>query len=168
LKKLPAFPRILKTPEPARSAKIAGKDGKEVFRDFRAFLDHSLEPAAMVKDIMSTNIVTVADNATLMEASIFMEKENRTSAPVVDAEGFVCGFISLRDIMKGRKNGRMQSPIKAYMSRPVISAAADDTVRDVERLFYRHKIGCLPILESGRLIGMVTRWDYLQFQRKIF
>jgi tRNA nucleotidyltransferase (CCA-adding enzyme) len=60
----------------------------------------------------------------------------------------------------------MQSPVKAYMSRPVISAGSMVTMREIERIFYRYKIGHLPILDDGKLQGIVTRWDYLQFQRR--
>ena len=152
----------------AASAKITGKEGREVFDSLIKFLDNALEPAARAKDIMSKNVITANDTATLMEVSISMEKENCTAMPVVDRDGLVCGFISLRDIMKGRKHGKMQAPVKAYMSRPVISASADDTIRVIERMFYKHKISCLPILDNGKLIGMVTRWDYLQFQKNSF
>jgi tRNA nucleotidyltransferase (CCA-adding enzyme) len=84
----------------------------------------------------------------------------------VDAEGNVSGFISLRDIMKGRKNGKMHAPVKAYMSRPVISAGSKVTMREIERIFYKHKISHLPILEDGKLLGIVTRWDYLHFHKQ--
>jgi tRNA nucleotidyltransferase (CCA-adding enzyme) len=97
---------------------------------------------------------------------MFLERVDLTSCPVVDKEGSVSGFISLRDIMKGRKNGKMQAPVKAFMSRPVISAGSKITLREIERIFYKYKIGHLPILEEGKLLGIVTRWDYLQFQKR--
>jgi len=68
--------------------------------------------------------------------------------------------------MKGRKNGKMQSPVKAFMSKPIISANGTATLREIERVFYKHKISHLPILEKGKLQGIVTRWDYLQFKKQ--
>jgi tRNA nucleotidyltransferase (CCA-adding enzyme) len=150
----------------AASAKISGRDGREFFKEFRLFLDYALEPAANVKDIMTKNVFTIHETTSLMDASIFLERVDLTSAPVVDKEGNVSGFISLRDIMKGRKHGKMQAPVKAYMSRPVISAGSKVTMREIERIFYKHKIGHLPILENGKLLGIVTRWDYLQFYKR--
>ena len=150
----------------AASAKITGRDGREFFEEFYTYLEHSLEPATRVKDIMTKNVFTIYETTTLMDASLFLERVDLTAVPVVDAKGDVSGFISLRDIMKGRKNGKMQSPVKAFMSKPAISAGSMVTMREVERIFYRYKIGYLPILEEGKLLGIVTRWDYLQYQKR--
>jgi len=150
----------------AASARITGKDGQKFFGEFRNFLNYALEPAAAVGDIMTKNVFTIHETTSLMEASMFLERVDLTACPVVDKEGNVSGFISLRDIMKGRKHGKMQSPVKAYMSKPVISAGSNVTLREMERIFYKHKIGHLPILEEGKLLGIVTRWDYLQFHKR--
>jgi len=150
----------------AASAKITGRDGPEFFNEFRSYLEHSLEPATRAKDIMTKNVFTIYETTSLMDASMFLERVDLTAVPVVDANGDVTGFISLRDIMKGRRHGKMQAPVKAYMSMPVISAGTSVTLREMERIFYRHKIGYIPILEEGKLMGIVTRWDYLQFQKR--
>ena len=150
----------------AASARISGRKGMEFFDSFRASLEHSLEPAVRVKDIMTKNVFTINESTSLMEASIFLESIDRTAVPVVDKNGGVTGVISLRDIMKGRKHGKMHSPVKAYMSKPVISAGSKVTMREIERIFYKHKISHLPILEEGKLLGILNRWDYLQFQRR--
>jgi tRNA nucleotidyltransferase (CCA-adding enzyme) len=39
-------------------------------------------------------------------------------------------------------------------------------MREVERLFYKHHIGHLPILEDEVLIGIVTRWDFLEYKKR--
>jgi len=149
----------------AASAKVTGVNGQKFFQEFLQFLNYSLEPAIVVNEIMTKNVFTIHETTSLMEASMFLERVELTACPVVDKEGNVSGFISLRDIMKGRKHGKMQSPVKAFMSKPVISAGTKVTLREVERLFYKNKIGHLPILEDGKLLGIVTRWDYLQFHK---
>jgi len=150
----------------AASAKIIGRDGLEFFDEFTSYLDHSLEPATRAKDIMTKNVFTILESTSLMDASIFLERVDLTAVPVVNTEGNVSGFISLRDIMKGRRHGKMQAPVKAYMSAPVISAGSMVTMREVERIFYKYRISHLPILEEGKLLGIVTRWDYLQYQKR--
>jgi tRNA nucleotidyltransferase (CCA-adding enzyme) len=149
----------------AASAKISGRNGDEFYEEFKSYLEHSLKPAARAKDIMTKNVFIVQETTSLMEASMFLERVDLTAVPVMDNEGNVSGFISLRDIMKGRKHGKMQSPVKAYMSKPVISANCSTTMREIERIFHKEKIGHIPILEEGKLLGIVTRWDYLQFQK---
>jgi len=150
----------------AASARITGRDGQQFYTEFRYFLEYALEPAARVKDIMTKNVFTIHETTTLMDASMFLERVDYTGCPVVDNEGNVSGFISLRDIMKGRKHGKMGTAVKAFMSKPVISAGSKITMRDIERIFYKHKISHLPILEDGKLIGIVTRWDYLQYRKR--
>jgi len=150
----------------AASARVTGRDGREFFREFKSRLEHSLEPAARAKDVMTKNVFTIHETTSLMDASMFLERLDYTGVPVVDKEGDVSGFISLRDIMKGRKHGKMQAPVKAYMSKPVISVGSMATMREIERIFHKEKIGHLPILEGGKLLGIVTRWDYLQFQKQ--
>jgi len=149
----------------AASAKISSGDGQKFFEEFRQFLNFALKPAVVVNEIMTKNVFTIHETTSLMEASMFLERVDLTACPVVDKEGNVSGFISLRDIMKGRKHGKMQAPVKAYMSVPVISAGGKVTLREIERIFFKNKIGHLPILEEGKLMGIVTRWDYLQFQK---
>jgi tRNA nucleotidyltransferase (CCA-adding enzyme) len=150
----------------AASAKITGVNGQKFFEEFRQFLNSALEPAVVVNEIMTKNVFTIHETTSLMEASMFLERVDLTACPVVDKEGNVSGFVSLRDIMKGRKHGKMQAPVKAYMSAPVISAGSKVTLREIERIFYKNKIGHIPILEDGKLLGIVTRWDYLQFHKR--
>jgi tRNA nucleotidyltransferase (CCA-adding enzyme) len=56
----------------------------------------------------------------------------------------------------------MGSPVRAYMIRNVISASPDITMREIERLFFRHHIGHLPIVRNNALAGIVSRGDYLR------
>ena len=150
----------------AASARIVGADGNMFYEEFNSYLEKSLAPAMRAKDIMTKNVFTIHETTSLMDASLFLERVNFTAVPAVDIEGNVSGYISLRDIMKGRMHGKMHSPIKAYMSKPVIYANSMVTMREIERIFYKHKIGYLPILEEGKLLGVVTRWDYLQYQKQ--
>ncbi|MDR0496964.1 MAG: CBS domain-containing protein [Treponema sp.] len=150
----------------AASAKITGWEGKNFFEELKINLEFLLKPATRAKDIMTKNVFTIHETTSLLDASMFLERVDHTAVPVVDKEGEVSGFISLRDIMKGRKHGKMQSSVKAYMSRPVVSAGSMATMREIEHIFHKDKIGHLPILENGKLLGIVTRWDYLQFQKK--
>jgi len=150
----------------AASARITGRNGEEFFEEFKSRLEHSLEPAARALDIMTKNVFTIHETTSLLDASMFLERLDYTGVPVVDKEGDVSGFISLRDIMKGRKHGKMQASVKAYMSKPAISVGSMATMREIERIFHKEKIGHLPILEGGKLMGIVTRWDYLQFQKQ--
>ncbi|WP_010261473.1 CBS domain-containing protein [Treponema primitia] len=150
----------------AGSAKINGREGPEFFEEFLGYLEQSLTPATRAADIMTRDVHRVSETMSLLEASVFLEKADLTGAPVLDAEENVSGFISLRDIMKGRKAGVMKAPVRAYMSKPAVTAGSNLTMREIERIFYKHHIGRLPIVEDRKLLGILTRWDYLQYRKR--
>jgi tRNA nucleotidyltransferase (CCA-adding enzyme) len=150
----------------AASAKISSRDGNGFFQELKSYLEQSLKPATRAKDIMTQNVFTIHETTSLMDASMFLERVDYTAVPVVDKKGNVSGFISLRDIMKGRKHGKMHAPVKAYMSTPVISIGSTATMREIERLFHREEIHHLPIIDDGKLQGIVSRWDYLHFHKR--
>jgi tRNA nucleotidyltransferase (CCA-adding enzyme) len=150
----------------AASAKISGRDGFSFFEEFSAYLEKSLAPATRARDIMTRDVQTLGENMSLLDASLFFEKTDLTGVPVVDTHGEVSGFISLRDIMKGRKASVMNAPVRAYMIKPAITADSSVTMREIERIFYKHHIGRLPIVENKKLIGIVSRWDYLQYKKR--
>ena len=146
----------------ASSATIRGRSGGDVFRELLARLDEGLIPAVTAARIMTKELLTIDPDWTLLDASRYLEKIDHTGAPVVASDGKMVGFISLRNIMTGRKGGNMNAPVRAYMVKKVITAGPDATIRSIEELFFRNNIGHLPIVEEGRLVGIVTRTDYLQ------
>ncbi|QQO11067.1 CBS domain-containing protein [Breznakiella homolactica] len=150
----------------AGSAKIENQEGPVFYDDFCSYLEQSLTPATRARDIMTREFRTIREEMTLMEASRFLEEADLTGVPVLNGQGELKGFLSLRDIMKGRKAEQMHSPVKAYMTRKVIASDGSISIREVERIFYRNHIGHLPIVEDNKLVGIVTRWDYLEFKKR--
>ncbi|GHV64269.1 hypothetical protein AGMMS49587_16310 [Spirochaetia bacterium] len=150
----------------AASAKIINRDGPAFYEEFLACLESSLSPATRAENIMTRNVRTIHENNSLLEASLLLEEAELTGVPVLNNNEEVTGYIGLRDIMKGRKAAVMNAPVKAYMSKPAIIASGAVTMREVERMFYKHHIGHLPIVEDHKLVGIVTRWDYLQYKKR--
>ncbi|MDR2519173.1 MAG: CBS domain-containing protein [Spirochaetaceae bacterium] len=150
----------------AASVKITNRSGGDFFDEFLAYLEASLKPATRAQDIMTRRVLTIRENMTLMEASRFLEEIDHTGAPVLDSRGAVSGFLSLRDIMKGRRASQMHAPVKAYMTRNVVTSDGAITMREVERLFYKHHISHIPIINPrGELLGIVTHGDYLAYKK---
>jgi len=149
----------------AASALLKKMDGTEIFNRLIEHLHGSLIPAIIAEKIMTRDVGVIREDWSLLEASIFLEGINHSGAPVVDERGKLTGFMTLKDIMKGRKGSQMHAPAKAYMNRKIITGKKNTTVREIESLLYKNNIGHLPIEENGRLIGIVTRSDYLDFIR---
>jgi tRNA nucleotidyltransferase (CCA-adding enzyme) len=146
----------------ASSALVKNSAGRLAFHALQAYLRVALAPALMAEKIMCRDVVTIPDSWSLKEASLYLERIDRTGAPVVDPAGSLCGFLSLRDIMKGRRSGQMSAPVRSYMTRKIISGTRETTLREIESIFFKHTIFYIPIVEEGKVIGLVTRSDYLK------
>jgi tRNA nucleotidyltransferase (CCA-adding enzyme) len=150
----------------AASLMLRGQEGPLFYEEFLNHLEKSLVPATCAKDVMTTDVFTIHENSSVMDASIYMEKVNHTGLPVLDNQGKISGFIGLRDIMKARRVSQMHAPVSAYMSKNIISSHPAVTMREVERVFFKNHIGHLPIIENDTLIGIVTRWDFLEYKSR--
>ncbi len=146
----------------ASSALLKNQPGRKTFHALQAYLKAMLDEAATARGIMRNNVEVARDSWTLRDASEFLEKADRTGAPVVDGAGRLCGFLTLRDISKGRSAGEMSAPVRAFMTRKVISATPGTTLRELEHIFFSHTIFALPIVEDGKVMGLVTRSEYLK------
>lgn len=149
----------------AASATIKTDEGHVLVERIIAYLETLLEPAATAAGIMSEMVDTIGQDTSLLEASIFLERVSHTGAPVVDDHGALVGFLTLRDIMKGRRGNQMHVPVRTYMSRNVVTVRSDNTVREVDELLFEKDVGHLPVVDNGRLVGMVTRGDMLAYKR---
>ena len=149
----------------AASLLLRNQKGREFYENFLEYLHASLSSATRAKDIMTKKVFTLNENSTVLNASIYMEEVNHTGLPVLNNEGKMTGFIGLRDIMKARRASQMNAPVSAYMTKKVVSAHQDITMREVERLFFMHRIGHLPVLDGEKLTGIVTRWDFLEYKK---
>jgi tRNA nucleotidyltransferase (CCA-adding enzyme) len=149
----------------AASVTLNNQDGKAFQEQFIGYLEKSLKPATRARDIMTRNVQTIREDTSLIDASRFLEEVDLTGVPVLNNQGAVSGFLSLRDIMKGRRSSQMHAPVKAYMTRNVITSDGYITMREVERLFYKHHINHIPIVEEGKLLGIVTHEHYLHYKK---
>ncbi|MBN2051810.1 MAG: CBS domain-containing protein [Spirochaetales bacterium] len=149
----------------AASATVKQSDGNLVLETLLSYLQASLKPARTAASIMTEGVYSLEESMSLLEASRFLERVNHTGCPVLNSEGAPVGFITLRDIMKGRKAEQMNAPVRSYMTRKLITADIGTPLREVEHLLLTHNIGHLPILSRGALVGIITRSDYLSFRK---
>jgi tRNA nucleotidyltransferase (CCA-adding enzyme) len=146
----------------ASSALLKGAPGRKSFHALQACLKTMLSDATNAGTIMSKDVVTILDSWTLKDASLLLEKADRGGAPVVNAGGELCGYLSLRDIVKGGRGSPMSAPVRSHMVRKVVAGTPLMSLRELEGLFFSHTIFDLPIVEEGRIVGIVTREGYLK------
>ena len=149
--------------EKAASAKVKGGSGEEVYSSLLDHLSSKLENARTASELMTKEVRCIDENESMMNASIFLENLNCTGAPVTGSDMQLTGILTLRDIMKARKSQQMHSPVKAYMTRKVITAEKNITLRKIEKILYKNSIGHLPVMDNGKIAGIITRTDFLKF-----
>jgi CBS domain-containing membrane protein len=130
--------------------------------------------AVTVRDLMTQNPTTLDRNETLDLAESIMNLGRIRHMPVVD-DGKVVGIVSQRDMFRsalitslgfGRKTtGALIKTIKIkeIMTEKVVTISPDASIKEAARQMMEKKIGCLPVLEGDRLVGIVTETDMLQY-----
>ncbi len=114
-------------------------------------------------DIMSYPVITVSPETRIEEVAMLLREMGCTGVPVVDDNDTILGVVSRRDFRKIKKANHMQSPVKAFMSRNVITITHDKSAIDAARLMIKHDIGRIPVVQDDKLIGIVTRSDAMLY-----
>ena len=109
---------------------------------------------------MTESVVTAAPERTVREIAELMRERNVGSVVLVEGERPV-GFVTDRDLAIGAlTDGRNPAdPVAAHASSPVVTAEPGMNVEEAAELMVRHGIRRLPILDGGRLTGIVTLDD---------
>ena len=120
------------------------------------------QASVQISDLMSFPVITVSPDTPMAEVALMLRDKGFSGVPVVD-EGRLVGMISRRDFRKLRKNNQLEAPVKAFMQREVLTIAPGKSPLQAARIMVRHDIGRLPIVDQGRLIGLVTRSDVMHY-----
>ncbi len=147
----------------AASAQIKGEFGVEVYDAFLAELTHSLSPAVSAESLMTRKVDVIRDGWSVLDASVYLEEIGHTGAPVLNDSEELIGFMTLRDISKARRAEQMMAPVRSYMTRKVHSCGPDASIKELEGFFLRWNVGHIPVAREKRLMGIVTRTDYLKY-----
>ena len=125
----------------------------------------------LVSDRMSHPVITVTPKMPMQEAHKMMRDENVRRLPVVDERGKLVGIVSESDFLHAAPSdvsslsvwemNYMLSKItvEKIMTRDVITTQADTPIEEAARSMVDNKIGGLPVLKSGELVGIITETD---------
>ena len=131
-----------------------------------------------VREIMATDIEVVDRNDSLRTVEERMTTKQLRHLPVLE-QGEIVGLVTQRDLFKAAMSSAMgygakaqqaylQSVrVKEIMVYPVVTVSPDTSVAAAIDLIIAKGIGCLPVVDDNRLIGMVTKTDLLRCLRAL-
>jgi acetoin utilization protein AcuB len=114
----------------------------------------------LVSNRMTKDPVTVTPDDLLIQGRLKMQKGSFRRLPVV-SDGQLVGIITDRD-MREHAGYLDRTEVKAAMSKKPLSVTTATTLEAAAQLLLKHKIGGLPVVESSRLVGIITTSDVLQ------
>jgi CBS domain-containing protein len=117
-----------------------------------------------VKDIMVGEVITIGANVAVRKAVRLMN-DREIGCLVVVQDGKPTGIVTERDMLKrvlvaGRDPRAVE--VAEVMSKPLLFMESEKEIEEAVKLMFKHKIKKLPIVENGRLVGLVTLTDLIR------
>jgi acetoin utilization protein AcuB len=116
-----------------------------------------------IKDLMIPDPITIAEKASVQEAIELMKVNSIRHLPVVLEDKTLKGFVTLADLKIGLIPSMVADvSLSDLMIKDPITIGSDDDIEEAALLIYRHKIGGMPVVEKGKLVGIITESDILR------
>lgn len=130
-------------------------------------------PALFANQVMVSPVFTLTTQAAIEEAIKLFQAKKIRHVPVLSSQGTLEGIISERDILhylggvtesyeQHKTQGASSHPVTQLMQSRVLTASADTDARYIARLFVDRRVGAMPIVTAGKLVGIITRSDILR------
>ena len=126
-----------------------------------------------VRDYMTADPQTLDVDSTLLDAVLLMRRSDLRHIPILE-NGRVVGIITDRDVarfapsilvtLSPQDYNRVfeDTPVAKVMTRKLVSTTPEMKLSEAVDLIYGQKLGCLPVLEGERLVGIITVVDMLR------
>lgn len=124
-----------------------------------------------VRHIMTSPVITITSTTPVLEAAKVMKEKRIERLPVVDG-GKLVGIVTKDRVLRSSPSMATslslheihylfaKLTVKEIMQREVTTVSPDTTVENAVRLAQEKRVGCLPVLEDGQVVGMITTNDF--------
>lgn len=125
----------------------------------------------LVRDRMTPNPVTITEDTTLKDALDLVRSRPFRHLPVVDEGGKLVGIVTEKSLVYASPRPELslsvfevdyllrKTLVKQVMQRDLVTVSPDLPIEEAARVMVDHRIGCLPVLENGELIGIISDTD---------
>ena len=145
----------------AGSATLHEKDPCELLEEIRMRLSEAIPPMLNVESIMTSPVMAVSPDSPVGEAYRTMLRFGHQALPVA-REGEILGIMTRKDLDKAHLHGFDRARVRDFMTEGVIAIPSKASVNEAHRLMATYSFERLPVLEEGRLVGIVTRADLVR------
>lgn len=120
----------------------------------------------IVRDHMDTQVYSLKPEVEILDAVGFLLEHHVTGAPVVDEAGHLVGMLTEKDCLKlvatGADANRPHGTVADFMTTAITTISPDTDVYYAAGLFLHQGFRRFPVVEAGRLVGAITRFDILR------
>ena len=115
-----------------------------------------------VADLMTSQLRCLRETDDLSTAMAAMQELFIRHIPVVDDDGRLSGLVSQRDLLSLEHRKDLGTPLREIMRTDLVTVTSDTALRAAAETMIYNKYGCLPVVENGRLVGIITETDFLK------
>jgi acetoin utilization protein AcuB len=116
-----------------------------------------------IHTLMVSNPITISAHASISEAIELMKINSIRHLPVVSKKNLLEGFLTLADLKQGLIPSMLGDlDLRDLMIKESITVGPEDDVELAAQLIYKHKIGGMPVVDNGQLVGIITATDILR------
>ncbi len=115
-----------------------------------------------VKDLMNPSVITIEPGSSASLAARLISRHNVGSLPVCGDDRRLRGVVTDRDIVLrciAAEEDPAQTPVRDIMTRSCATVSPQDDCREATRLMALHQVRRLPVVEGGKLVGVISLGD---------
>ncbi|RLC92664.1 MAG: polynucleotide adenylyltransferase [Chloroflexi bacterium] len=144
----------------AAAALIRRRSLSAVRKELLHLLPDAVRPSVTVAQVMSLGVQVLSPADTVADAAERMRRTGHEGYPVV-ADGNVIGLLTRRAVDRALQFEMSNAPVAQVMEAGNVTANSHDSIAHIQRLMIESGWGQIPVLEAGRLVGVVTRTDLI-------
>jgi len=119
---------------------------------------------AVIRDVMHSDVIGIRPDATVAEAIKLLTDRHIGGLPVVASGGAIVGMISELALIDVVFNASVKdAPVADYMTPDVHTVHPNDPLSRAAQLFTLYSFRRLPVVENGKLVGIVSRRDLMNY-----
>jgi len=135
---------------------------ESIHKELLDLLPRTVRPAATVGQIMSLGVQVLSPDTNLAEADDRMRRTGHEGYPVVE-NGRAVGLLTRRAVDRAIQFNMGPHPVRQVMEPGDFAVSPDDSVEKLQRLMIETGWGQVPVIQDGKIIGVVTRTDLITF-----